>query len=94
MRKSPKVLIVDSRAPGRYRVELEVLDPIAGLIPGAVNTFNGDNFTENGHFKSKEQLRACFEEIFGNIPAEQTVSRKLRVSVVTFIFVRTLSKSG
>ncbi len=73
MRKSPEVLIIDSRAPERYRGELEVLDPIAGHIPGAVNAFFGNNMDEDGHFKNKEQLRIRFKKIFGDIPAEKTI---------------------
>jgi thiosulfate/3-mercaptopyruvate sulfurtransferase len=73
MRKSPDRLIIDSRASERYRGELEVLDPIAGHIPGAVNAFYGDNLDEDGHFKSKEHLSLRFKEIFGDIPAEKTI---------------------
>jgi len=62
-------LLIDSRAPERFRGEVEPIDPIAGRIPGAQNHFWSDNLTLNSHFKIKDVLRGRFSSIFGDIPS-------------------------
>ena len=59
--KSP--LLLDARAPVRWRGEQEPIDPVAGRIPGAKNRFNMDNLNADGTFKSPSQLKAEFEKI-------------------------------
>jgi thiosulfate/3-mercaptopyruvate sulfurtransferase len=57
----PGVLLLDARAPERYRGEVEPLDNKAGHIPGARNRpFMGN--LEGGHFKPVEALRARFAD--------------------------------
>ncbi|NEX64278.1 sulfurtransferase [Noviherbaspirillum galbum] len=50
-------LVVDARAPDRFRGENEIIDPVAGHIPGAVNRFFKDNLAADGRFKPASQLR-------------------------------------
>ena len=52
-------VLMDARAPERFRGELEPLDKKAGHIPGAVNRPFSMNL-HDGLFKSPEQLRAEF----------------------------------
>lgn len=56
-------IILDARAPGRYRGEVEPLDPVAGHIPGALNRPFNLNFDADGKFKPAGQLRAEFEQL-------------------------------
>lgn len=54
-------LVIDARAPERYRGEVEPVDPRAGHIPGAVNLPFTGNLAEGARFLRPEQLRDRFE---------------------------------
>jgi thiosulfate/3-mercaptopyruvate sulfurtransferase len=56
-----EALVVDARAPERYRGEVEPIDPRAGHIPGAVNLPFAGNLDETGRFMAPEELRRRFE---------------------------------
>jgi thiosulfate/3-mercaptopyruvate sulfurtransferase len=52
--------VIDSRAPERYRGDIEPIDPRAGHIPGARNIFHANNLDASGHFLPLPELIANF----------------------------------
>lgn len=56
-------VLLDARAPERFRGEAEPIDPVAGHIPGARNRPATENLLPDGRFRSPEQLRAEFESV-------------------------------
>ncbi|MCQ1995009.1 sulfurtransferase [Arthrobacter sp. zg-Y1171] len=56
-------ILIDARAPERYRGETEPVDPRAGHIPGAVNRPSTDNLAPDGSFRSPGELGRAFEDL-------------------------------
>jgi thiosulfate/3-mercaptopyruvate sulfurtransferase len=73
VRHGGDMLLLDARAPARYRGEQEPIDPIAGRIPGARNRFNMDNVSPQGTFKSADQLKQEFQAVLGNSTPSEVV---------------------
>ncbi|RXZ33390.1 sulfurtransferase [Oxalobacteraceae bacterium CAVE-383] len=65
-----KNLVIDARAPDRFRGENETLDPIGGHIPGAKNRFFKDNLQADGRFKSAADLQREWNQVVGNISGD------------------------
>lgn len=66
-------IVLDGRAPERYRGETEPVDPRAGHIPGAVSAPVLENLADDLTFRSPDELRARFEAL-GVTDATQVVS--------------------
>jgi thiosulfate/3-mercaptopyruvate sulfurtransferase len=69
-----KRILLDARAPARYRGEQEPIDPVAGRIPGALNRFNMDNVRGDGRFKSPDELKREFQQVLGARQAGDVVN--------------------
>jgi thiosulfate/3-mercaptopyruvate sulfurtransferase len=68
-------LVIDARAPDRYRGENETLDPIGGHIPGAKNRLFKDNLGADGRFKPADRLREEFVAIAGKRPPAELINQ-------------------
>jgi thiosulfate/3-mercaptopyruvate sulfurtransferase len=57
------VVLLDARAPERYRGEVEPVDPKPGHIPGALSAFYRENLDSQLHFLEPEALRRRYAEL-------------------------------
>jgi thiosulfate/3-mercaptopyruvate sulfurtransferase len=67
------LVLIDARAPDRYRGENETLDPVGGHIPGALNRFFKDNLNADGRFKTAHELRDAFGPLLGAAAPDRVV---------------------
>lgn len=69
----PGRILVDARAPDRYRGENETLDPVGGRIRGSLNRFFRDNLDANGCFRPAAELRQAFAGLLGKTAPDAVV---------------------
>jgi thiosulfate/3-mercaptopyruvate sulfurtransferase len=67
------LLVLDARAPERYRGEVEPIDPVAGHIPGARNRPYTENLAPDGGFKPPAALHAEFAAVLRKTPPTAVV---------------------
>jgi thiosulfate/3-mercaptopyruvate sulfurtransferase len=56
-------VLLDARAPERYRGDTEPVDPVAGHVPGAVSAPTTRNVAPEGRMRPPEELRSLFASI-------------------------------
>jgi thiosulfate/3-mercaptopyruvate sulfurtransferase len=56
-------ILLDARAPARYRGETEPVDPVAGHIPGALSAPTAENVTAGGLFRAVVELRGRYANL-------------------------------
>jgi thiosulfate/3-mercaptopyruvate sulfurtransferase len=56
-------VLLDARAPARFRGETEPVDPVAGHIPGAVNQPAGETVDDGGRLRAPADLRSRFQDL-------------------------------
>jgi thiosulfate/3-mercaptopyruvate sulfurtransferase len=63
-------ILLDARAPARYRGETEPVDKVAGHIPGALSSPSAENVTTDGSFRPAEELRTRFASLGIGMPQD------------------------
>ena len=71
--QDPTLALIDSRAAERYSGEFEPIDPVAGHIPGALLSPHPNVLDSKGNFLPAKELRALFQSLLGDEPADDTV---------------------
>ena len=66
-------LVIDARAPERYRGQTEPIDRVAGHIPGAVNRFFKLNLNSDLTMRSPAELRGEFAALLGPWRPDQVI---------------------
>jgi thiosulfate/3-mercaptopyruvate sulfurtransferase len=67
-------VLLDARAPERYRGDEEPYDRVGGHIPGAHNFYWHDNLDEDGRFKAAATLRDRYRQTFGGRPTSAVIA--------------------
>lgn len=61
----PGRLVLDARAPERFRGDVEPVDPVAGHIPGAVNVPSTSLLADDGTLLADDELARAFGDVGG-----------------------------
>jgi len=72
-RTDPSKVVIDVRAPERYRGDVETLDPVAGHVAGAINAPYAESLGADGRFLDASALRARYEPLLEGRPLERAI---------------------
>jgi len=68
------LVLADARPADRFRGENEVLDPVAGHVPGARSHPFATNHDAQGRFRPAPELRRAWQQTLGGTPAAAAVA--------------------
>lgn len=83
-------VLLDARAPERYRGDNEPVDPVAGHIPGAVNVPSTGLLTADGTVLADDDLM----ELFGDRVADSDIAAYCGSGVTASVVVMALASIG
>jgi thiosulfate/3-mercaptopyruvate sulfurtransferase len=66
-------VLLDARAPERYRGDIEPIDRVPGHIPGAVNYFFQQNVDAQSVFRPDDELRVQLSAALGDVRPDKVV---------------------
>jgi thiosulfate/3-mercaptopyruvate sulfurtransferase len=72
-RQDPAWLVVDARSPERHQGMFELIDSVAGRIPGSVNYYYGDNLIPGSLFREAQELRQEYLILLAGRPPENVI---------------------
>ena len=70
---SRSIVLIDARAPERFKGVDEPIDPVAGHVPGALNHPFQLNLGGNGLLKKPEMLRTEYQALIGEYKPDEVV---------------------
>jgi thiosulfate/3-mercaptopyruvate sulfurtransferase len=73
LRDRPDALVLDARAPQRFRGEVEPIDPRPGHVPGARNLPASDNLGDDGRLRDLAELHGAYAAV-GALDAAEVVA--------------------
>lgn len=71
--EDPERIVLDVRAPERWRGEVEPFDPIPGRLPGSLNLDWRASLGSGGRFLPAARLRAHFRNALGSVAMERVI---------------------
>jgi thiosulfate/3-mercaptopyruvate sulfurtransferase len=82
-------VLLDARAPERFRGEVEPVDPVAGHIPGATNLPSTGLLAEDGTFLRDDDLTRLFDELASGVYCGSGVTASVVVAALAVVGVDT-----